>query len=78
MVGDVLVNELTDSAFYLKLAEHQYKLLEEYVLTHPSKGHTYSFFMSEVSVWLCGMHLGYIKKDLALFRENEARMHQCY
>ena len=69
-----MVRELTDPLFYLKFAMEQFKLLEHHCLTHPSKGKTFSFYMSDVSVWLCGMHLGYLTHNHAMFRENEARI----
>ena len=78
LLGDAKVNELTDPQFYLQWAMEQYRLLEHTCLARPNKGKTLSFYMSDVSVWLCGMHLGYITQNHGLFRENEARVLNSY
>ena len=34
LVGDEVINQLTDPLFYIKLAQEQYRFLENYILTH--------------------------------------------
>ena len=34
--------------------------------------------MSEVSIWVCGMHIGYKTKNIPMFKDNEHRMRICY
>ena len=65
--------KLKDPFFYLDQAEGQYKLLSE-TAEKEKKSPCYSFLMSHASIWLCGMHIGFIKKDLNLFRVNQERI----
>ena len=78
LVGDEGVNKFTDPCFYLKLAEEQYVCLTNYILSHRKTVDCFSYFMSEVSIWVCGMHIGYKTKNLPLFKDNEHRMRTCY
>ena len=70
IVGDEAFYKLTDPRFYLKMAEEQYNLLSAHLIKKQKNKDCYSFYMSEVSVWLCGMHLGYLTNNPYLFREN--------
>lgn len=78
LVGDELIYKLKDPHFYLKLADEQYELLKKHILKQKQDRSCFSFLISEVSVWLCGMHLGFIQRNHALFRENEGRIFKCY
>ena len=46
LVGDEVINQLTDPLFYLKIAEEQYRFLENYILTHKRQNNTFSYYMS--------------------------------
>jgi len=43
-------------------------MLNDYLMKKGVGNGCYSFFISEIGVWLCGMHLGYITKNIVLFR----------
>jgi hypothetical protein len=68
IVGDEIMYKLKDPHYYLKLAEEQYHLLRNHFLGKKKDRNCFSFLMSEVCTWVCGMHLGFIKRDHALFR----------
>lgn len=70
IIGDEGVNKLTDPKFYLKMAQEQYLCLEKHLLGKPKTRDCYSFFISDVSVWVCGMHLAYRTRNVPLFRQN--------
>jgi hypothetical protein len=70
LVGDEDINKFTDPNFYLELAQEQYLCLEKHLLGKGKSRSCYSFFISEVSVWVCGMHLGYRTRNAPLFRQN--------
>lgn len=66
-----------DREFYIQSAIEQYNMIEQEVI---KKGvsKTMSFYMSEVSVWVAGMHLAYDTKNHALFKLNQKRINSCY
>lgn len=68
LVGDEIMYKLKDPNFYLKIANEQYELLRKYILERKRDRSCYSFLISEVSVWVCGMHLGFIQRNHAMFR----------
>jgi lantibiotic modifying enzyme len=78
LVGDELIYKLKDPHFYVKLAEKEYELLKNHLSKRKKEPHCFSFLISEVSVWLCGMHLGFIQRNHALFRDNEERIYKCF
>ena len=78
IVGDEIMYKLKDPLFYIKVAEEQYEMLRDHILKGKKERQCFSFLISEVSVWLSGMHLAYIKRNLALFRENEERIYRCF
>jgi hypothetical protein len=70
LVGDEGVNRLTDPQFYLKIAQEQYELLAHYLTTHKQSKNCFSYFMSEVAVWVHGMHIAFRSRNVPLFRQN--------
>ena len=68
LVGDEGISQLTDPIFYIKMAQEQFICLEKYVLSKNHAKDCYSYFMSEVSIWTCGMHIAFRTRNAAMFR----------
>lgn len=67
---DHVSSKIKDSSFYLDLALEQYKITREFIEKKKKMPSNLAFYMSETCTWLCGLHIGYLKRDHDLFRYN--------